>query len=430
MNKFTSAQEFIAWVESQKRFSPKVSLSKMFYLMSLFDNPHEKFSSIHVTGTNGKGSVVSFLKNILIASGFNVATYTSPYITCFNERICYNNEMIGDDDLVKIANEIIEKYPVIENSEYEYPTFFEFITLLAFIYYSRIKNLDLVIVEVGMGGLLDSTNVITPLISVITNVTLEHTKILGRTKREIALQKLGIVKSNVPLVSSEQDQELQKLFEEYTKSHGSKYISTLPGEVEIIKQDIYSSEIILKGLNFKIGLSGNHQIENALCAYETIQVLKELNKKWKNQITYETCYRGFLEATWQGRMEVVSKDPLIIIDGCHNIDGVTKVTSFVKTLNYPKKRAIISISNDKDKKEMLEEICNTFDEIICTKYTYSRSADVKELYDLLQDFPNKMIIEKVQDAVEYSLKHPVDFTMFMGSLYLVSEVRNIIKPLK
>ena len=140
--KFKNAKDFIAWVEKQKRFSPKVSLDKMRFYLSLFDNPHEKIKCIHVTGTNGKGSVVAFLKSILRKAGFNVATFTSPYITCFNERICYNENYISDQDLINIANLITEKYDIIKENGYDLPTFFEFITILAFIYYSKLDNLD------------------------------------------------------------------------------------------------------------------------------------------------------------------------------------------------------------------------------------------------------------------------------------------------
>lgn len=426
---FDSVNELISWIESQRRFSPKVSLEKMEYYLSLFDNPHKKFKSIHVTGTNGKGSVVSFLKTTLMEAGFNVATFTSPYIIKFNERICYNDEMISDNELLEISNLILSKYPIILENNYEYPSFFEFCTLIAFIFYSKLRNLDIAIIEVGMGGRLDSTNVITPLISVITNISLEHTNILGSTLEEIAKEKLGIVKPNSYLVTGNIDKTLYAVFESHCKNISSKWIKSLPREVEIVKKDIYSSQIILDNTKYEIGLSGSHQIENMICAYETLNLLKTIDQKWNLALSSEIYNRGFKKTKWQGRLEIVSENPLIIIDGCHNIDGINKVCTFINDLDYKYKRAVVSISSDKDKEEMLSSISKVFDEIIFTKYTYSRSASNKELYELTKH-PNKKIIENVRDSIEYCKTNKCEFTLYLGSLYLASEVRNILKPLK
>lgn len=425
---FENAQELITWIEKQKRFSPKVSLDKMEFYLSLFDNPHKKFESIHVTGTNGKGSVVSFLKTTLIEAGFNVATFTSPYIIKFNERICYNNEMISDDELLEISNLILSKYEIINSNNYDYPSFFEFCTLIAFIYYSRIPNLDIAIIEVGMGGRLDSTNVINPLISVITNISLEHTNILGSTIYEIAKEKLGIVKKNSILVTGNIDKLLYPTFNEHCKLNNSTWIKSLPRKFEILKQDIYSSQITLDDLHFEIGLPGYHQIENMICAYETLNILKSLNKKWNLALTNEIYSRGFKKTKWQGRLEIVSNDPLIVIDGCHNYDGISKVCNFIKSLEYNYKRAVVSISADKDKEKMLSILDETFDEIIFTKYTYSRSAEELELFSL-SNHKNKKTISSVEESIKYCNNNQCEFTLFLGSLYLASEVRNIFKPL-
>lgn len=426
--KFQNAKDFIDWVEHQKRFSPKVSLDKMRFYLSLFDNPHNKFKSIHITGTNGKGSTVAFLKSVLRCAGFNVATFTSPYITCFNERICYNEDYISDQDLINIANLITEKYDIIKENGYDLPTFFEFITILAFIYYSKLDDLDIVLIEVGMGGRLDATNVITPLLSVITNVTLEHTQILGDTLEKIAKEKLGIVKDNSILVSGNIDKSLVTLFDETCKVHSSKHIQSIFTEVQVLKQDIYSSEIILEGHKYIINLPGNHQIDNAICAYNVLETLKTIDEKWNNKLNYEIYSKGFKNVLWQGRLETISSDPLIVIDGCHNIDGVKRVTEFVKKLDYSYKRAIISISADKELKEMVKEIEDSFDEIIITKYSYQRSSDIETLKSLLTH-KNVIIIPNVVDALTYVLNNTVPISIFLGSLYLVSEVRNIVKPL-
>lgn len=426
---FDNVNNLIEFIERQKRFSAKVSLEKMYFYLSLFDNPHLKFKSIHITGTNGKGSVVSFLKTTLIEAGFNVATFTSPYIIKFNERICYNNEMIEDSALLKIGNLILSKYDLIEKSGYELPSFFELCTLIAFIYYSQLPSLDIALIEVGMGGKLDSTNVITPLISIITNVSLEHTKILGNSLKEIAIQKLGIVKENSYLVTGNIDPCIYDVIECVCKKQNSKWIQSFPKKVEIKNMDIYSSQIVLDELEIEVGLPGFHQIDNLICAYTTLNLLKNLDEKWNLALNNEIYIRGFKKTKWQGRFEIVSSNPLILIDGCHNIDGIKRICEFVNKLDYKNKRAVVSISSDKEKEKMLSIISNSFDEIVLTKYTYSRSANENELFNLTHN-SNKIIIPNVNDAIEYCKKNVCDFTLFLGSLYLASEVRNVLKPLK
>ena len=419
--KFDNATDFIKWVESQKRFSKKESLDKMHYLMKLFDNPQNKFKSIHITGTNGKGSTVAMLRSILMDKGLNVATFTSPYITVFNERIGYNGYNISNDNLIKYANQILEKYDQIEKDGYEPLTFFEFITVLAFIYFSNIEGLDVALIEVGMGGRLDCTNVITPILSMLTNVALDHMQVLGDTLDKILVEKLGIVKNNVGIAIGVKDESLRKIANEYVKNHNSfvKYSSL--NDLTIKKCDTNLSIFDYKDYsNIELGLIGYHQIENAILVIEAFEVIKDIF-----DLSKENLYSGLKNVKWQGRLEVVSKDPYILVDGGHNIDGLTRICEFVKTLNYNNKRAVISISHDKELTEMIKLIDETFDEIIFTKYAYARSAEVDTIFEM-SNHQNKQKTENVQDALNYVYNNKVDFTIFVGSLYLVSEVRDII----
>ena len=419
--KFTNANEFIKWVENQKRFSKKESLEKMKYLMNLFDNPQNKFKSIHITGTNGKGSTVAMLRSILMDKGLNVATFTSPYITVFNERIGFNGYNIPDDDLIKYANQILEKYTQIEKDGYELPTFFEFITVLAFLYFSNIKNLDVALIEVGMGGRLDCTNVIKPVLSMLTNVALDHMQVLGDTLDKILVEKLGIVKDNVGIVIGVKDEKLRNVANEYVKNHNSfvKYSSI--NELSIKKCDTTLSVFDYKEYsNIGLGLIGYHQIENAILVIEAFEIIKDIFNLSKDNL-----YNGLKNVKWQGRLEVVSKDPYILVDGGHNIDGLTRICEFVKSLDYKNKRAVISISHDKELSEMIKLIDETFDEIIFTKYAYARSAEVDLIYEM-SNHQNKQKTENVQIAIDYVYNNKADFTIFVGSLYLVSEVRDMI----
>lgn len=422
MQLFTDINSFIEFVESRKRFSKKVSLENMEYFVSLFDHPENKFKSIHVTGTNGKGSTVSYLKNIYLKNGYNVATFTSPYVIKFNERITYNNEYISDEDLLKYGNMILSKYDYIENSGYELPGFFEFITLLAFLYFADL-NIDIAIIEVGIGGRLDATNVITPIASVITSVGMDHTEQLGNSKELILNEKLGIVKKGIPLFTAVKEDALINQMRKKCFSTLSDFIKVDYENLKIKKMDLDSSIFSYKGFNdLKIKLPGMHQIENSILA---IEVINFLNKKSNLRVSCELLYEGLISTTWPGRLECVSNNPLIYIDGGHNIDCIKRVCEFVNNLNFNHKRVIISISNDKDKKSMIDLLDHTFNELIFTKYTYKRSASSNELFDL-SNSSNKIIIKDIDDVIDYCFNNQCEFTLFIGSLYLISEIRPLI----
>ena len=238
MNYFVDAKSFIEWVQSQKRFSKKTNLDNMKYFCKLLCNPESSFKAIHVNGTNGKGSTVAMLTSVLMAKGYNVGTFTSPYIECFNERIAFNTKPIDDDDLLKMANRVIEIYPILEENNFPKPTFFEFITLCAFCYFKSLNNLDYAVIEVGMGGRLDSTNVITPIVSIITNVALDHMQILGNTKEAILKEKLGIVKDNIPVVCGLKEENLKMIATNVANIHNSQIVFPKYNEVKNVKCDL------------------------------------------------------------------------------------------------------------------------------------------------------------------------------------------------
>lgn len=421
VSKFTNVKDFIAWVQVQKRFSKKESLVKMEYFCSIFGHPETKFKTIHVTGTNGKGSTVSMLNSILTDRGLNIGTFTSPYITCFNERIGFKNTNISDDDLLKYANIIIEKYDMILNDGYEPPTFFEFLTLVAFLYFASLKDLDVAIIEVGMGGRLDSTNVITPVLSIVTNVAFDHMQVLGNSLDQILVEKLGIVKDNIPVICGIKDQNLQTICSNVAKKHNS--ILVIPSYESLIlkKCDTLSSIFSYKEYrDLNLSLIGYHQVDNAMVVIEAYNILKNIFN-----LDEQHLRNGLLKAKWQGRLETISTNPYIIVDGGHNIDGVKRVCEFIKSLNYKTKRAVISISHDKEVADMIKLIDSTFDEVIFTKYTYARSADAINLFNLSKA-DNKKVISNVNLAIDEVFDNRFDITIFMGSLYLVSEVRDLI----
>lgn len=421
MNYFVDAKSFIEWVQSQKRFSKKTNLDNMKYFCKLLCNPESSFKAIHVTGTNGKGSTVAMLTSVLMAKGYNVGTFTSPYIECFNERIAFNTKPIDDDDLLKMANRVIEIYPILEENNFPKPTFFEFITLCAFCYFKSLNNLDYAVIEVGMGGRLDSTNIITPIVSIITNVALDHMQILGNTKEAILIEKLGIVKDNIPVVCGLKEENLKMIATNVANIHNSQIVFPKYSEVKNVKCDLSKTCFTYQGQDYKLSLLGFHQVENALLVIETFNLLKDDLK-----LSIQDLHNGLKNTKWVGRLEKINDDPVIYIDGGHNIDGISRITEFVKSLNIPNVRAVISISHDKELLPMIKMVDETFDEIIFTSYTYARSAKAEDLYNLSSS-KNKKCIENLDVAVKYVLTNKKPITVFLGSLYLASEIRNKLK---
>lgn len=421
MNYFVDAKSFIEWVQSQKRFSKKTNLDNMKYFCKLLCNPESSFKAIHVTGTNGKGSTVAMLTSVLMAKGYNVGTFTSPYIECFNERIAFNTKPIDDDDLLKMANRVIEIYPILEENNFPKPTFFEFITLCAFCYFKSLNNLDYAVIEVGMGGRLDSTNVITPIVSIITNVALDHMQILGNTKEAILKEKLGIVKYNIPVVCGLKEENLKMIATNVANIHNSQIVFPKYNEVKNVKCDLSKTCFTYQGQDYQLSLLGFHQVENALLVIETFNLLKDDLK-----LSIQDLHNGLKNTKWVGRLEKINDDPVIYIDGGHNIDGISRITEFVKSLNIPNVRAVISISHDKELLPMIKMVDKTFDEIIFTSYTYARSAKAEDLYNLSSS-KNKKCIENLDVAVKYVLTNKKPITIFLGSLYLASEIRNKLK---
>ncbi|HRS30998.1 MAG TPA: folylpolyglutamate synthase/dihydrofolate synthase family protein [Bacilli bacterium] len=431
MKPFEKTSELVAFIESAKRFTPKVNLDKMEFLCALFGHPEKTFPSIHVSGTNGKGSVVASLKAVFRAAGLKVGSFTSPYITRFNERIMINDAMIGDEDLLRIGNKIIAKYEEMESQGTELPTFFEFTTLLAFLYFSEIPDLDLAIIEVGIGGKLDSTNVIEPLLSVISNVNYDHQNVLGNTLAEILNQKLGIVKQGVPLVTGIQDPVLLNQCRDYCQKTGSAFYPIDLSGIKVVSSDLTGTVFIHPELGtVEIVLPGFHQIENALTVIEAVKVFNQgLFRKLRRKnfpVSREILLRGLKETKWPGRLEVMAKNPLVVIDGAHNVDGITRVTEFIKTLPYKRKRVIFACSHDKDKQAMIEILDQVFDEIVFTAYTYKRHNDIQELFNLSKH-PQKRMITDVKETLDLVWNDPWELNLFIGSLYFVSEIRPLIQ---
>lgn len=418
---FTNVHDLIHWVEHQRRFSPKMSLEKVQSLCRIYGNPQDQFQSIHVGGTNGKGSVTDYLKNILLEHGYRVGTYISPFVTRFNERITYNGNDISDEDFLFYGNQILKRYPEIEASGIELPTFFEFVTILAFLYFKDLTDLDIVIFEVGLGGLLDATNVIKPTLSIITNISYDHMNVLGNTLESIAMNKLGIVKPGVPLISGVKEDFLRQLFSNVTNQKQSTCgfvdYDQLTIETISLTETIFSYK---HHKHIKLQMKGRHQAENACLVLEAIDFLIQ---KSNFVLDYERCYKGLNNTHWVGRLETISKDPIILLDGAHNIDGVKRLSEFIQEVKGNTSVTLVfAVSADKEKDKMIHQLEGVVDEIIFTQFTYERSDKANLIYEL-STHPNKRLSYNLDDIITEVSTYHDRIVVFAGSLYFVSEVR-------
>lgn len=417
---FKTLEEAQIWIENIKRFGSKLDLKRMEKAVEILGHPEKSFKSIHVGGTNGKGSTSTYLKKILTEAGFKVGIYTSPYVVKFNERIGIGDEYISDEDLIHYANIL---YPLTEEmlEEDETVTFFEVLTLMAFLYF-RDQKVEYGIIEVGLGGLLDATNVIIPEISVITNISYDHMKQLGNSLESIAINKLGIVKENISLVTSVENETLMPLFYEVTHNKNSliKFVEFDKIANISVKE---TTSFTYKDKDYILNLTGFHQVKNACLAIEVIKLLAEVNDL---VITEDNIYQGLNKAFWPGRFEIFNKN--IVIDGAHNIGGIQALISSVKSVYSGKYiKCLFSVMRDKEHKKIIEELDNFCDELYFTEFEYQRRADAEELFLESSHYHKSFHKDYKQIFNQLCQELKTDEVLIItGSLYFISEIRKLL----
>lgn len=428
---FKTYEEALDWIHGRKIFGMKPGLKRMDWMLEKLGSPQEKIKAIHVAGTNGKGSTVTFLRNMLEANGQTVGTFTSPYIETFNERISVNGVPISDEEIIRLANVVYPLAYELEETELDGPTEFEVITAMMFIYFGE-GHADVVVIEVGLGGLLDSTNVVTPVVSVITTIGLDHMQVLGETLAEIASQKAGIIKPNVPVVAGRMPNEALQVIQTVAKKNessiklfGEDYWSskcqTLPtwGEQFTFEDEhIYLNQIQIKML-------GQHQIENAMVALEALQIYCH---KTNLELNHEATRRGLKLAFWPGRMEKISDSPMIVLDGAHNEPAIRRL---IETINADFKQQdvylIFAVLQDKAVNSMLsllKELANVH--ITLTSFANPRAVKIEELESYA--ISGIKVKEYWQEAVADIIREmdENDIILITGSLYFISEVRQLL----
>ena len=345
----------VTYVESLGKFGIHLGMERIQGLTALLDHPERKIRTIHVTGTNGKGSVTTFLANMLQQAGKKVGSYTSPHFVRYNERICLNGEEISNEDFAAVTERTKAALDRFLAEGGEQPTQFEFITAMAFLYFAE-KQVDYAVIEVGMGGLWDSTNIITPEVSVITNVTLEHTDRLGKTIEAIAAQKAGIIKPGVPVVTEAEGKALEVIRGTAEASHAPLYVYGDDFSTEELTSSMDAQTFLYrmgeKEMEVTIHLPGEHQILNGAAALAAAEILREKD----GSIDEAAMLRGMDAARWPGRLERIHRNPDIILDGAHNPSGVTVLRKALDEY-YPGARRIYVFGMMADKDEIGRASC-------------------------------------------------------------------------
>ncbi|KXZ40302.1 dihydrofolate synthase / folylpolyglutamate synthase [Alkalithermobacter thermoalcaliphilus JW-YL-7 = DSM 7308] len=432
--KYAQALDFIY---GASRFGIKLGLDNITKLLDLLGNPHKNLKVIHVAGTNGKGSTSSFITSILKNAGYTVGLFTSPHLEEFTERIRINGENIKQEDLARITCIVKDKIDEMINKGYNHPTQFEIITAIALYYYNE-KNVDFVVLEVGMGGRFDSTNVIeNPLLCVITPISMDHKDELGDTIEKIAYHKAGIIKHGCDVVVYPQEKEAQKvIMEEVNDKNACVYIA------DIENKEIIESSIDGQVFNFKLGneyyknvnikLLGDHQVNNAIVAVSSVDILR---KKHGIKIDNDHIYNGLRETRWAGRIEILVKEPTVIIDGAHNEDGAYSLAKAMdKYFSDKNITFVLGMLKDKDADKVIEILMPKTSRIITTRPNSDRSLSAYELKEKIDTKTGKqaIAIENIKDAIEYAVdtSKENDVVICAGSLYMIGEVRSLIKDNK
>ena len=402
----------------------KPDLSNTIQLLDLLDNPHHSFKSVHVAGTNGKGSVSHMLASVFQEAGYKTGLYTSPHLRDFRERIRINGEMIPDENVVKFIDTYKDKFEAMELS------FFEMTVGMAFDYFRK-EQVEIAIVEVGMGGRLDSTNIITPELSIITNIDFDHMKFLGDTRAKIASEKAGIIKPNIPVVIGETHPETQHVFIEKAKECGSPIsFADQVFDCEKIHIESYTeqsfdvwknSELYMEAL--EIPLIGNYQQKNlttVMCALDQLRSKFNLTEEHMR----DGIGRVIRNTHLMGRWQILNKDPLTIADTGHNAAGIKEVVLQLAEMNYDKLHFVIGMVNDKDIDSVLQLLPHSAEYYFC-KADIPRGLDANILAEKAFEMGLRgQVFESVSHAYRSAVNnaHFGDIVFIGGSNFTVAEV--------
>lgn len=407
-------QEALEWIHSKLAFGIKPGLERMDWMLEQLGHPERNLAAVHIVGTNGKGSTTSYLQHIFSLAGYEVGTFTSPYILDFRERISVNGEMMAKADFLQVVERIkpvVERMPL--ESDLEPATEFEVITLLMFEYFGHIHPVDIAFIEAGMGGLYDSTNVFKALAVICPSIGLDHQAVLGETHEAIARQKVGVLDQKVPLIYANSRADVERVFQAKARETNSPtYCLGRDFSIEIAGDSFTYRKGTCEISAIHLQLLGTHQIANASLAI-TASLLLE---KDYPRVTKDVIKKGLESTQWAGRTELMRQN--LMIDGAHNQESIAALVSVMKDYTDKPIKILVAAINTKPAAAMLEQL-EELGQVSVTTFDYPRALE-------LQDYPEKYAkIASWQEWVDEA-KSPDVFYLITGSLYFISQVRQYI----
>lgn len=422
--------EAVNFYHSLEKFGIMPGLERVTLLCERLGSPHKKLKIIHVAGTNGKGSTCTALASVLTKAGYKTGLYTSPYVIEFRERIQLDNKMISPADLCEVTLRVRDAVDELQQDGIKI-TEFEAVTAAAFTYYAE-KNCDFAVFETGLGGRFDATNIVSdPLCSIITSVSVDHVNILGNTLGEIAFEKCGIIKKGVPVITgAEQHEEVLEVIKKQADEKESDLIISCSDSIfTVTGESIEGTSVKCEAGEFTVPFSGKHQLDNMALVVCAVNVLRNKGV----DIPRKALCEGISSARIPARTEILSRSPLVILDGSHN-DGSTKALSLVleKHLKGKKILAVMGMMADKDVESSLCNLIKCFSEVIAVKPSNPRSMSAEELSEISRKFSVKATAsgspeEGIRTAL--GLLGTFDALVVCGSLYLAGDVRNLLSEL-
>ncbi len=422
-------EQALAYIHGTYKFGSKLGLENITELLHRLGDPHRQFKAIHVGGTNGKGSVTSMLTHVLFEAGYRVGMFISPYLERFTERIQVNLEEIQPEELADITALVKTKVDEMLEDGRNHPTEFEIVTAIGFVYFAR-RQVDYAVVEVGLGGRLDATNVVDPLVSVITSISYDHMDVLGNTLDKIAYEKAGIIKPNRPVVSYPQPPEAMEIIRNVARQRNAP-LYKVNNDAILIRSSGIDGQIFdytFDGQaypNVAIQLIGCHQVVNAATALTTISVLRQQGLS----LSQASIYEGMKKANWPGRIEILRRQPYVVIDGAHNAKGAQALADAIREYFADRPvTLVIGVSRDKEVDAILKELCPLAESVIVTRYENPRSLEPDILAERVKRYyPGQIVVERdAKKAIQTGLERvkPDGLLLFTGSLYLIGMIRS------
>ncbi len=443
-------QQSLDWIYSWVDFSMKrhvddthrfFKLDRMNKLMDLLGNPQQSFPSVHVAGTKGKGSTSSFIASAVQAAGYKVGLYTSPHLVEFQERITINGQWISKEDLVALTDELRPLTEVVKDT-----TTFELTTALAFLYFKQ-QKVDLAVLEVGLGGRLDATNVVDPIVSVITPISYDHMAVLGNTLTEIAYEKGGIIKPGRPVVIAPQHEEAMAQLVKLATERKAPYIqvenafsyhevshSLVNQKIQVLRTDNPNARepesLAREELNLNLPLLGRHQMDNAVTALAALDEIKRAGFK----LNRRAVKRGFSQVVWPARFELLCRKPPVVIDSAHNGDSMQRLDETLDEY-FPGKEFILifGASADKEIDTMLKFIVPRVEMVVASQSIHPRAADAEELKNLIEPYGKPvMAFHRMEEALPEALKlaGKQKGIIVTGSIFIAAAARVVWSEIK